>query len=209
MEETAMIADSNTSQETAPLDPDTRLMLRVRADEPGAFEELMQRYQHRLRDVFLHFFFQPEEVEDLTQEVLLRVYRARKHYQARSKFVTWLFTIAQNLARNYRLARERHPVVPLHRRVSSQHGLRSVEQLLQAPISEPCQHIEDQELAALIRQAVARLNERQRRAVLLQAFQGMSYAEVAAVMDLTPQAVKSLLCRARDNLRVSLQPYVT
>jgi RNA polymerase sigma-70 factor (ECF subfamily) len=203
-----VIAISETSQEMARLDPDTHLMLRVRADEPGAFDELMQRYQHRLHDLFQRLVGQPDEAEDLTQEVLLRVYRARKRYRARNKFVTWLFTIARNLGRNRLLSRQRHSMVPLDHRDPHQRGATPIEQLLEAPASQPLQHIEQQELAALVRQAVAGLNERQRLAVLFYTFQGMSYAEVAATMDLTPQAVKSLLCRARDNLRASLRPYL-
>ena len=81
-------------------DPDIRTMLRVRDDEPGAFEQFVEQYQHRLVTVMHHLVGSAEEAEDLAQEVFLRVYRARKKYRPRSKFSTWLFTIANNLALN-------------------------------------------------------------------------------------------------------------
>src|SRR5829696_8848211 len=88
-------------------------MLQVRSDEPGAFEELVERYQHRLVAIMNHLVGSSEEAEDLAQEVFLRIYRARHKYRPRSKFSTWLFTIANNLALNSLRSRQRKPVVPL------------------------------------------------------------------------------------------------
>ena len=76
-------------------------MLQVRDDIPEAFETLVQRYQDRLVGILYHLVGSLEEAEDLSQEVLLRVYRARKGYRPRAKFSTWLFTIANNLALNH------------------------------------------------------------------------------------------------------------
>ena len=98
--EAPVAAIGETSAQLALRDPDIRLMLRVRDDEPGAFEELVEQYQHRLVAVMHHLVGNAEEAEDLAQEVFLRVYRARKKYRPRSKFSTWLFTIANNLALN-------------------------------------------------------------------------------------------------------------
>ena len=96
-------------------DPDTRLMIGVRADEPGAFEELVERFRNRLVAVMHHLVGNAEEAEDLAQEVFLRVYRARKKYRARCKFSTWLFTIANNLAANVALPSPQAPVpLPAH-----------------------------------------------------------------------------------------------
>src|SRR6476646_4299453 len=92
-------------------DPDIRIMLRVRDDEEGAFAELVELYPQRLVTVMHHLVGNPEEAEDLAQEVFLRVYRGRKKYRPRSKFSTWLFTIANNLALNSIRARQRKPVV--------------------------------------------------------------------------------------------------
>jgi RNA polymerase sigma-70 factor, ECF subfamily len=83
-------------------DFDVRLMLQVRDDVQEAFEVLVTRYQHRLMGVLVHLVGRVEEAEDLTQEVFLRIYRARKGYKPRAKFSTWLFTIANNLALTWR-----------------------------------------------------------------------------------------------------------
>jgi RNA polymerase sigma-70 factor (ECF subfamily) len=183
-------------------------MLRVRDEEPNAFEELVEKYQHRLVGVLHHLVGNQEEAEDLAQEVFLRIYRARKKYRARAKFSTWLFTIANNLALNALRSRRRRGVVPLETSDSGPLGPRPAERLVQDRSGQPSQHMQQQELAAVIRQALDRLNERQRAAVLLNKFEEMNYAEIAEVMGLTTKAVKSLLSRARSNLREALQSYV-
>jgi RNA polymerase sigma-70 factor, ECF subfamily len=189
-------------------DPDIRLMLQVRDDDNGAFEMLVERFQHRLVAVMHHVVGNAEEAEDLAQEVFLRVYRARKKYSPRSKFSTWLFTIANNLALNCLRSRQRKPVVPLNVHDSGPLGPRPAEQLVHDRGGGPTHRLQQEELAAIIRQALEGLNERQRVAVVLNKFEDMNYAEVAEVMGLTTKAVKSLLSRARENLRVALSGYV-
>jgi RNA polymerase sigma-70 factor (ECF subfamily) len=197
-----------TSAQFALRDPDIQVMLRVRGDEVGAFEELVERYQRRLVAVMHHLVGNGEEAEDLAQEVFLRVYRSRKKYRPRSKFSTWLFTIANNLALNYLRARQRRPVVRLNTRDSGPLGPRPAEQLVSDAGTGPSEKIEKQELATVIRRALDELNERQRMAVVLNKFEDMNYAEIAEVMGLTTKAVKSLLSRARMNLRDALAQYV-
>jgi RNA polymerase sigma-70 factor (ECF subfamily) len=197
-----------TSAELALGDPDICLMLGVRDDEPGAFEQLVEAYQHRLVAVMNHLVGIPEEAEDLAQEVFLRVYRARKKYRPRSRFSTWLFTIANNLARNSLRARQRKPVVSLNLCDSGPLGPRPAEQLVRDHHSGPTKRLQQEELAAVIRQALDGLNERQRMAVVLNKFEDMNYAEIAEVMGLTTKAIKSLLSRARMNLRAALSEYV-
>lgn len=189
-------------------DPDIRLMLRVKADEPGAFEEMVEAYQHRLVAVLTHLLGNPEEAEDLAQEVFLRIYRARKKYKPRAKFCTWLFTIANNLALNALRTRQRRPVVPLEVRDSGPLGPRPAEQLVRDREHQPVQHMQQRELADLIRQALDQLNERQRMAVVYNKFEDMNYAEIGEVMGLSVKAVKSLLSRARTNLRLALESYI-
>jgi RNA polymerase sigma-70 factor (ECF subfamily) len=189
-------------------DPDIRLMLRVRDDDPEAFAELVELYNHRLITVLHHLLGSTEEAEDLAQEVFLRVYRVRKKYRPRAKFSTWLFTIANNLALNVLRSRQRKPVVPLNVRDSGPLGQCPAEQLARDRASQPVQHMQQQELASIVRKALDDLNERQRLAVVLNKFEDMSYAEIADVMGLSAKAVKSLLMRARDNLREVLKPYI-
>jgi RNA polymerase sigma-70 factor (ECF subfamily) len=190
-------------------DPDIRLMLRVRdADDSAAFADLVEVYHHRLVTVLQNLLGSAEEAEDMAQEAFLRVYRGRKKYHPRAKFSTWLFTIANNLALNVLRSRQRKPAIPLNLRDSGPLGPRPQEQLVLAKGPEPEQHLQQQELADIIRQALETLNERQRVAVVLNKFEDMNYADIAEVMGLSTKAVKSLLSRARDNLRLALQNYV-
>lgn len=206
--EARVAAIGESSAQMALRDPDIRLMLRVRDDEPEAFALLVEQYQHRLVAVMNHVVGNTEEAEDLAQEVFLRVYRARKKYRPRSKFSTWLFTIANNLALNCLRSRQRKPLVPLAVHDSGPLGPRPAEQLVHDPSGGPGQRMQQQELAEVIRQALDGLNERQRVAVVLNKFEDMNYAEIAEVMGLTTKAVKSLLSRARENLRVALSSYI-
>jgi RNA polymerase sigma-70 factor (ECF subfamily) len=201
-------AIGETSAQLALRDPDVRRMIGVRDDQPGAFEELVEAYQHRLVGIMHHLVGNAEEAEDLAQEVFLRIYRARKKYRARCKFSTWLFTIANNLALNALRSRQRRPVVPLNVQDSGPLGPRPAEQLARDRAAQPVQYLQQRELAEVVQNALAGLNERQRIAVVLNKFEDMSYEEIAQVMGLSAKAIKSLLSRARNNLRDALAPYI-
>jgi RNA polymerase sigma-70 factor (ECF subfamily) len=198
----------STAERYTLADPDVRLMLLVRDDDAHAFEELMVRYQNRLMSLLAHLVGQRDLAEDLTQEVFLRVYRARKRYVPGAKFSTWLFTIAGNVASNALRSRARRREVNLAPRVndSSAQSLEAVA--LAASGMMPTRQLDKAELCAAVQQAVATLSDRQRMAVLLAKFENFSYADIGEVMDMSPQAVKSLLSRARCNLRETLQPYL-
>lgn len=206
MPEAALIGESST--QLALRDPDIRLMLRARDDDAAAFAELVELYHHRLVTVMHHLVNSAEEAEDLAQEVFLRVYRGRKKYHPKAKFSTWLYTIANNLALNFLRTRQRKPTIPLNVRDSGPLGPRPAEQMVLDRGEQPHQRVQSQELAAVVQQALETLNERQRIAVVLNKFEDMNYAEIAEVMGLTTKAVKSLLSRARENLRVALQGYI-
>src|SRR6266849_3737436 len=143
--EASLAAIGETSAQLALRDPDTRLMIAVRDDQQGAFEELVERYQHRLVAVLHHLVGNTEEAEDLAQEVFLRVYRARKKYRARCKFSTWLFTIANNLAINTLRSRQRKRVVTLNVHDSGPLGPRPAEQLVRDRAAQPVQHMQQRE----------------------------------------------------------------
>src|SRR4051812_1472240 len=197
-----------TSSLMALRDPDIRLMLRVRDDDESAFAEIVEQYHQRLVTVLHHLVGRSDEAEDLAQEVFLRVYRGRKKYHPKAKFSTWLYTIANNLALNVLRSRQRKPTVPLNTRDSGPLGPRPAEQLVLDRADPPHRRLQQQELAAIVQTALETLNERQRIAVVLNKFEDMNYAEIAEVMSMTTKAVKSLLSRARDNLRVALQDYI-
>ncbi|PHR89477.1 MAG: RNA polymerase subunit sigma-70 [Blastopirellula sp.] len=191
-------------------DPDVRLMLEVRDDNAAAFEELMLRYQRRLITVLEHLTSKRDIAEDLAQEVFLRVYRARKTYKPGSKFSTWLFTIANNVASNARRGMARRKEV----QVDSANGssfmpANPLEQMAkEASALMPTRQLDKLEMSEVVRLAIETLNERQRMAVLLSKFEDMSYVDIAESMDLSVQAIKSLLSRARANLKVAIEPYL-
>ena len=189
-------------------DPDVRLMLQVRDDVPGAFEVLVERYQHRLLGVMAHLIGRREEAEDLTQEVFLRVFRTRKGYQPKAKFSTYLFTIANNLALNHLRGKGRKRTVSLDGGGTDSQALRPGPGRALARDGTPSTQMRQLELSDVIREALEGLGEDQKMAVLLNKFEEMSYAEIARVMDKSEAAVKSLLARARTNLRERLEPYL-
>jgi RNA polymerase sigma-70 factor (ECF subfamily) len=201
-----MIGESST--QLALRDPDIRVMLRVRDDDAAAFAELVELYQHRLVTILHHLVGNLDEAEDLAQEVFLRVYRSRKKYHPRAKFSTWLFTIANNLALNALRSKHRKSSVPLNLRDSGPLGPRPAEQLVHDSSAIPTRQVQQQELVLMIQQALNTLNERQRMAVVLNKFEDMNYADIAEVMGMTVKAVKSLLSRARENLRMALKDYI-
>jgi RNA polymerase sigma-70 factor (ECF subfamily) len=205
------VTTDTLEQQLEARDPDVRLMLQVRDDVQGAFEVLVERYQHRLVGVLAHLVGRPEEAEDLAQEVFLRIYRARKGYRPRAKFSTWLFTIANNLALNHLRGKGRNPTVALG--TAGGEGADSIEA---RPVADralardgtPSAQMRQVELADVVRDALDGLGEDQKMAVLLNKFEDMSYAEIAEVMGRSEAAVKSLLARARTHLREQLEPYL-
>ena len=200
---------SDTGQLTYLRDPDVQLMLRVKEGDEAAFTELVASYQDRLVAIFCHLVHDQSAAEDLAQEVFLRVYRARHGYQANAKFSTWLFRIANNLASNSRRNRGRRKEVPLTINDSGPLGPRPGEKILAEKSGlMPTRQFAKTELRTAVRTALETLGERQKMAVLLHRFEGMSYADIGDTMDLTTAAVKSLLSRARENLRTQLEPYV-
>jgi RNA polymerase sigma-70 factor, ECF subfamily len=190
-------------------DPDVRLMLQVRSGSAVAFEELVQRYQNRLLTILEHLVGNREQAEDLAQETFLRVFRARERYEPGAKFSTWLFTIANNVASNALRSRSRRKEVGVPESNGDQSGAMQLDQLAKAASGlQPTRNLDKMEQAEMVRHAVAALSERQRMALLLAKFEGMSYQDIADSMDLSVQAIKSLLSRARVNLKEVLTPYV-
>ena len=187
---------------------DVQLMLDVKAGDEASFELLLQRYRTPLVNFLFRMVRNREQAEDLSQEVFLRVYRARKSYQPGARFATWLFTIANHAAANALRDQSRRHEVTLRSRDSGPMGARPLDKMLQASSGQmPARQLDKAESREMVRMALEALGERQRMAVLLSKFEGLSYAEIAEIMEISPQAIKSLLSRARENLREVLQPY--
>jgi len=190
-------------------DPDVQLMLRAKEGDEDAFTELVAAYQDRIVGIFCHLLRNQEAAEDLAQDVFLRIYRSRATYEPKAKFSTWLFRIANNLASNLRRNKGRRKEVSLNPQDTGPLGIRPEEQLLMEKSGlMPTRQVGLKETQAVVRQALESLNERQQMAVLLHKFEGMSYADIGIAMKLSEAAVKSLLSRARENLRVQLEKHI-
>ncbi len=202
-----MSMSTTASKRPALSDPDLQLMLRVRDGDVDAFTELVAKYQDRVLALFYNLVGDYEEAEDLTQETFLRVYRYRNRYRPTARFTTWLFTIVHNLAANARRSHRRKRAIRLADAVPDASGPQEFDWLVAKSRSAGTK-VADIEMCELVREALGHLSERQRMALLLHKFEGLPYAEIAAIMDTTVPAIKSLLARARMQLRDLLAPYV-
>jgi RNA polymerase sigma-70 factor (ECF subfamily) len=185
------------------LEPDAQLMLQVRAGDAQSFELLLARHRRPVIRYLTRMTGNQAVAEELAQEVFLRVYRARDGYEPTAKFTTWLYRIATRLALNS--IRDRKP----ERRVHSFDGVGPDD----APPLEAVdgrataeQAMLDRAGLAVIRQAVADLPEKQRAAVLMHKYEELDYQQIAGALDCSVSAVKSLLFRAYETLRMELAP---
>ncbi len=184
-------------------------MLQVRQGNAVAFENLVEKHQRRLVMVLEHLVGNRAHAEDLAQDVFLRVYRARERYVPTAKFSTWLYTITHNVASNWLRKSSRRKEVNLVSSPSGSMPVRPLDTMAKDKSTlMPTRLADQKEMGAVIREAIQSLGERQRMAMLLSKYEGMSYVEIAQTMELTTQAVKSLLSRARGNLQEALEPYL-
>jgi RNA polymerase sigma-70 factor, ECF subfamily len=186
---------------------DVQLMLDVKAGDDESFNLLLQKYRTPLVNFLYRMVRDTATAEDLAQEVFLRVYRARKQYSPSAKFTTWLFRIATNLALNS-VRDNRH-----HQMDVSLDAAPADEDT--APLQLPAremridEHMVERDRADFIRGVISALPEKQRVAVLLHKYEEMDYGEIARILDCSESALKSLLFRAYETLRVQLAPLVS
>lgn len=186
------------------LDADQLLMKRFQGGDDSAFEVLVHKYQglvHALARRYLGSRY--SAVEDVAQQVFIRVFKSKMTYQPRAKVKTWLYSVTVNACLNEirRLRAEKN------RRVSAftaVFGDEEAPSLGDARAVQPFHPLEASEVSGRVREAVDRLPDQQRLALLLSRFHGCSYEEVAETLKTTIPAVKSLLTRARANLRTAL-----
>ncbi|PYJ09410.1 MAG: RNA polymerase subunit sigma-24 [Verrucomicrobia bacterium] len=183
---------------------DVRLMLLVSAGDTAAFEELVERHQRLVVGTVARMLGNNSEVEDISQQVFVRVWRSAKRYVPRAKFTTWLLKITRNLVFNELRRRSRH----------AQTSLQPETEESERPIRDeraiaPDAALLEQELQEAVEAAIARLPETQRMAVVLRRYDELSYEEIAEILDQSVPAVKSLLFRARTELRARLSRYLT
>lgn len=186
------------------LDADTDLMLRFQAGEAECFDQLVLRHRRGILS-FIDRMVQDSAIsEELAQETFLRVYLNRDRYTPKAKFTTWLYRIASHLALNH-LRDHKHDRRAESLDESDEEGHTPVREYSdQRPGAEAA--LLEEERLGLIRQAIARLPERQRVAVIMHKYQGLDYQEIGGALELSESATKSLLFRAYETLRKELRP---
>jgi RNA polymerase sigma-70 factor, ECF subfamily len=187
---------------------DVQLMLDVKAGDEASFELLLRKYRTPLTNFLYRMVRDSAVAEDLAQEVFLRVYRARREYAPSAKFTTWMFRIATNLALNS-VRDNWHRKAEVSMDQSNDTGeddVRALEVPDRAPNVE--QSLVARSRSTFILKAIHALPEKQRAAVLLHKYQELDYDEIARVLDCSESALKSLLFRAYETLRVELAPLV-
>jgi len=191
----------------AEVDPDTELMLRLRGGDDDAFTKIVLRFQGRVASLAYRYLGSAADAEDIAQEVFLRIHRARETYEPTAKFSTWVHRITVNASLN--LIRKRrvrkHLNAEMPTRGDDGEGRPDFED--EAAASPP-EELEKAELARVVGGIVDALPERQRTAILLNKYQGLSYEDTASTMELSLPAVKSLLTRARVSIKEALLPYL-
>lgn len=188
---------------------DVQLMLGVKAGDDSSFELLLARYRTPLIHFLGRMVKDPAMAEDLAQEVFLRVYRARAGYKPSAKFTTWLFRIATNLALNA-VRDERHRQRDVSIEQPGEGRMEEDDQPLEVPDRRPgiVEALVERDRAAFIQRAILRLPEKQRAAVLMHKYHEMDYDQIAEALECSESALKSLLFRAYETLRVELAPLV-
>ena len=189
---------------------DVQLMLVVKAGDEQSFELLLHRYRTPLVNFLYRMVRSREQAEDLAQEVFVRVYRARDEYVPSAKFTTWLFRIATNLALNS-LRDHRHQKLEVSMDAPLTLGAEDGdEKPFEVADKHPTieQEMVEEDRKRMIRHAIEKLPEKQRAAVLLHKYQELDYAEIAKILSCSESALKSLLFRAYETLRVELAPLV-
>ena len=190
------------------VDPDVQTMLRVREGDEDAFARLVATHQSRLVRLLAHLSGDSEIAEDLAQEVFLRIYRARGRYEPTARFTTYMFRIANNVALNSKRSKSRRKERVVTDGSSTSAIGSPIYRATENSNMMPARRAASVEVQAVVQDAVQRLPDRQRMALLLHKFEEISYADIAMTMEMTTSAVKSLLSRARESLRAELDRFM-
>jgi RNA polymerase sigma-70 factor (ECF subfamily) len=182
---------------------DVRLMQLVAAGDTSAFEQLIERHQALVAGTVARMLGSNSDVEDIAQQVFIRVWKSARRYIPRAKFTTWLLKITRNLVFNELRRSKRHAHVPLQ----SEPGAEEIP-LKDETNPAPDASLLETELQRAIEEAIIQLPESQRMAVVLRRYEQLSYEQIAEVLDLSVPAVKSVLFRARTELRTRLSKYL-
>jgi RNA polymerase sigma-70 factor, ECF subfamily len=179
-------------------DPDHSCMVRLIAGDDLALNELMERWQKPLLSFILRYVGNYADSIELAQETFVRVYHYRSRFNFKSKFSTWLLTIATNLCKHHARWHKRHPTISLDDTAGMDEKFDEYLSISSEEI--PSDLAGRSELGKLVKEEIERLPHDLKTAVLLFAYDDLSYAEIAVILGCTPKAVETRLYRVRKLL---------
>ena len=183
---------------------DQQLVARAQRGDKRAFELLVVKYQRKLGRLLSRWVRDPAEVEDVTQEAFIKAYRALPSFRGESAFYTWLYRIAINTAKNYLVALGRRAPTTTGFDNEEAEGFEDAEQLRDS--NTPETELEGKQVAAVVNKAMEALPEDLRTAITLREIEGLSYDEIASVMNCPIGTVRSRIFRAREAIATELRP---
>ena len=191
--------------DVAARETDQQLVKRAKKGDTRAFDLLVLKYQGRIAALVGRFVQDASDVEDVTQEAFIKAFRALEKFRGDSAFYTWLYRIASNTAKNYLAAKGRRPSadssVDDAEHYNEADGLRDTE--------TPENYLFGQELAAVVSQTLEGLPRELKTALVLREFDGLSYEEIAEVMECPVGTVRSRIFRARETVELKISQQMT
>ena len=183
---------------------DRQLVERAQRGDKRAFGLLVEKYQRKLGRLLARFIRDPAEVEDVTQEAFIKAYRALPAFRGDSAFYTWLYRIGINTAKNYLMALGRRAPTSTEVEAEDAEGLEDGEQL--RDINTPESVLLSAEIARTVNATIEELPEELRTAIQLREIEGMSYEDIARIMECPIGTVRSRIFRAREAIAEQLRP---
>ncbi|HMD54411.1 MAG TPA: RNA polymerase sigma factor RpoE [Phycisphaerae bacterium] len=183
---------------------DHQLVERAQRGDKHAFELLVIKYQRKLARLLSRFIRDPGEVEDVTQEAFIKAYRALPSFRGESAFYTWLYRIGVNTAKNYLVATKRR--APTMTEVNNEEAEDTEEGQQLKDMNTPENELMSRQVAETVNQTLQELPEELRTAITLREIEGLSYEEIAQVMNCPIGTVRSRIFRAREAIAERLRP---
>jgi RNA polymerase sigma-70 factor, ECF subfamily len=204
-----MVKPTSSNRGTEPTDEGAALMLAWQGGDESSFDRLVDAYSGRVYSLLTRFLGQSPRREDLVQEVFIRVLRARERYQPTARFSTWLYRIVFNIATNERARSASRRHLSLDQRGPQGDEAHNLgDRIIDERALDPASFLENQDVIGAVRAAIADLPEQQRMALILAKYDELPYSEIAEILDSSEKAIKSMVHRARTNLRVVLEPFL-
>ncbi|NJD03334.1 MAG: sigma-70 family RNA polymerase sigma factor [Ruminiclostridium sp.] len=180
-------------------DREKDLLEGAKSGDVAAFEQLIESYQKKIFNMALRMLGNYDDAGDLTQEVLIRIYKSIRSFKEQSSFSTWIYRITTNVCLDEIRRRKNRKVISLDEEIKLDDG--DMKRQIESDEPSPEETAEAEDLKKIVNDAIARLSEEHRIAIVLRDIQGLSYEEIAEVLKCPEGTVKSRINRARQALK--------